>query len=78
MSKHGYITARVIKMLNILADDVPVAKRVLDYMDYETFAIVQHGDTYWLERWTNAPVPRYVQEYLRKIIGERLGLKELE
>lgn len=72
--KHGYITSEVIKILDILADDVPVAKRTLDYMDYDTFQIVQDDNKWWFEMLVYKPIPRYIEQYLTKFIKEKFGL----
>lgn len=76
--KHGYITPEVVQALKLTQDDVPVAKRVLDYMDYDTFEIVQDDDKWWFEMLVYKPIPRYIEQYLIKFIKEKFGLEFMD
>lgn len=72
--KHGYITPEVAQALRAIEDDVLVAKRTLDYMDYDTFQIVQDDNKWWFEMLVYKPIPRYIEQYLTKFIKEKFGL----
>lgn len=76
---HGYITPYVFGMLdNDVADSIPIAKRVREAMDYDILEVVRDGNEFWFEQtMMDEPIPRFVREYLAKIITKRLGLKYL-
>ena len=78
---HGYITPEVFTLVdNDVYDGIPIAKRVREVMDYDILEVVQDGQDFWFEsiRPYEYPIPRFVREYLVKIITKRLNLKYME
>lgn len=73
---HKYITPEVFKLVdNEVYDGVPIAKRVRKVMDYDILQVVQDGNEFWLERISNHTIPKYVRQYLAKLISKRMGIK---
>lgn len=74
---HGYITPKVFELVDAeVAKDIKVAKRVRELMDYDILEVVQDGNEFWFEKlYLDAHIPKYVEQYLVKIITKRLNLK---
>lgn len=76
--RHKYITPEVFTMLdNDVYDGIPIAKRVREWMDYDLLRVVQDDNDFWFEQTCYHVMPKYVEQYLVKIITKRLGLKYL-
>lgn len=71
-----YITPEVFTLVdNEVYDGVPIAKRVREAMDYDILEVVQYGKEFWFERISNHTIPRYVRQYLAKLISKRMHIK---
>lgn len=75
---HRYITPAVFTLVDIeVYDGVPIAKRVREVMDYDILQVVQDGNQFWFERLSSKRIPKFVANYLIKLIEKRLGLEHV-
>lgn len=73
---HKYITPEVFTLVdNEVYDGVPIAKRVREAMDYDILQVVQDDKEFWLERVSTHTIPKYVREYLAKLISKHMNIK---